>query len=284
MASETRLVDDHQVKYCDHMASGVLRLGGVAVHRTGAGPGIVLLHANGGDHRDFDAITPALARTRTVYAIDWPGHGDSDPAADVTACALADLLPSLLEALGDGPFALVGNSVGGFAALRTAITRPDLVSRLVLVDPGGFTPRTPFMFATCRLFGSERVAPMVMRQLPRLYLRRPGQDVIAVRERAMTASRLPDQVRTFAAMWRSFADPNHDGRRGAERLTVPTLLVWGKRDPVLPWLIDGRRAAKALPRATVVTMPCGHQPYIEMPEDFLNVLEEFLSEPTSASA
>ena len=269
--------------YHHRVASGVLRVGGVAVHRSGAGPGVVLLHANGGDHRDFDAIISVLARTRTVYAIDWPGHGDSDPAADVTACALADLLPGLLEALGGGPFALVGNSVGGFAALRAAITRPDLVSRLVLVDPGGFTPRTPLMFATCRLFGSERVAPTVMRQLPRLYLRRPGPNVTAVRERVVIASRSPSHVRTFAAMWRSFADPDHDGRRGAERLTVPTLLVWGKRDPVLPWLIDGRRAANALPSATVVTMPCGHQPYIEMPEAFVKVVEDFLSETTPAS-
>ena len=269
--------------YYHHMANEAFRVGGVAVHRSGAGPGVVLLHANGGDYRDFDAIIPVLARTRTVYAIDWPGHGDSDPAADVTACALADLLPSLLGALGDGPFALVGNSVGGFAALRTAIARPDLVSRLVLIDPGGFTPRTPFMFATCRLFGSERAAPTVMRHLPGLYLRRPGPDVTAVRERAMTASQSPSRVRVFAAMWRSFANPDHDGRRGAERLAVPTLLVWGKRDPVLPWLIDGRRAANALSSATVVTMPCGHQPHIEMPEHFMTVLEGFLYEATPAS-
>lgn len=270
--------------YYHRMTSGVLRVGDVAVHTTGDGPGVVLLHANGGDHRDFDSIVPALARTRTVYAIDWPGHGDSEPAAEVTACGLADLLPALLEALGDGPFALVGNSVGGFAALRTAIARPDLVSKLVLVDPGGFTPRTPFMFATCRLFGSERLAPTVMRQLPRLYLRLPTSDVAAVRERAVIASRSPSQVSAFASMWRSFSDPEHDGRSGAERLTVPTLLVWGTRDPVLPWLIDGRRAAKALPGATVVTMPCGHQPYIEMPTEFLTVLEKFLTELTAASA
>lgn len=270
--------------YSHRMTSGVLRVGDVAVHMTGAGPGVVLLHANGGDHRDFDAIVPALARTRTVYAIDWPGHGDSEPAAEVTACGLANLLPALLEALGDGPFALVGNSVGGFAALRTAIARPDLVSKLVLVDPGGFTPRTPFMFATCRLFGSERLAPTVMRQLPRVYLRLPTSDVAAVRERAVIASRSPSQVSTFASMWRSFADPEHDGRSGTERLTVPTLLVWGTRDPVLPWLIDGRRAAKALLGATVVTMPCGHQPHIEMPDEFVNLLEEFLTEPTLESA
>ena len=64
---------------------------------------------------------------------------------------------------------------------------------------------------------------------------------------------------------------------------MPTLLVWGKRDPVLPWLIDGRRAAKTLSGSQVVTMPCGHQPHIEMPEAFVKVLEDFLPETTPAS-
>jgi pimeloyl-ACP methyl ester carboxylesterase len=177
----------------------------------------------------------------------------------------------------------MGNSVGGFAALRTAITRPDLVSQLVLVDPGGFTPRSPLSLAVCRVIGSERIAPMAMRQLPRLYLRKSNSYVKSARARAVAASREPSRVSTFASMWRSFADPKHDGRAGAESLAVPTLLIWGTRDPVLPWLIDGRRATKALPRATVVTLPCGHQPYLEMPEEFIAALDAFL-EPTLGSA
>ena len=269
--------------YSALMTDRVVRVGGVTVHVTGSGPGIVLLHANGGDHRDFDSIVPTLARTRTVYAIDWPGHGDSDPTAHVTACGFADLLPSVLEGLGCGPVVLLGNSVGGFAALRTAIEHPDLVTKLVLVNPGGFTPRSPFMLATCNLFGSNRLAPTVMRQLPRLYLRRRTDAVADVRERAEIASQSPDQVATFASMWKSFTDPRHDGRRGADRLTVPTLLVWGRKDPVLPWWIDGRRAAKALPGATVVTMNCGHQAFLEMPDEFLATLDTFLAEPNAES-
>lgn len=269
--------------YSPSMTDRVVRVSGVAVHVTGSGPGIVLLHANGGDHRDFDAIVPALSRRWTVYAVDWPGHGDSDPTADVTACGFADLLPSVLEGLGCGPVVLLGNSVGGFAALRTAIERPDLVSKLVLVNPGGFTPRSPFMFATCNLFGSNRLAPTVMRQLPKLYLRRSTAGVTEVRERAAIASQSPDQVATFASMWKSFTDPCHDGRRGSDRLTVPTLLVWGKKDPVLPWWIDGRRAAKALTGASVVTMNCGHQAFVEMPDEFLDTLDTFLAEPNIGS-
>lgn len=283
-SSPNLVVPDLSVRYSCDMSSDVVRVGGVVVHVTGSGPGIVLLHANGGDHRDYEAIIPDLARKRTVYAVDWPAHGDSDPIGDVTAIGLADLLPAVLEGLDSGPVVLLGNSVGGFAALRTAIARPDQVTRLVLVNPGGFTPRTPMMLATCRLFGSKRAAPTVMRRLPQLYLRRPTPQVVAARERAVTASRSPDQVAAFASMWRSFADPRHDGRRDAGSLTVPTLLVWGKRDPVLPWLIDGRRAAKALARARVATMDCGHQAFLEVPGPFLGILEGFLADTNPDSA
>ena len=261
------------------MDTNVRHIGGVAVHVSGTGPGVVLLHANAGDHRDYAKLGAWLAHSRTVYAVDWPGHGDSGPCPDATACGFAELLPGLLDGIGAGPYALVGNSVGGFAALRTAITRPDLVSHLVLVDPGGFTPRTPVMRAACRLLGSERVAPSAMRQLPKAYLRRSTAEVRAARERAAEASRSPERVATFASLWRSFADPEHDARRDVESLAVPTLLVWGMRDPVLPWLVDGCRAARSLPSATVMTFPCGHQPYLEMPLEFAAAVSDFLGEP-----
>ncbi|NDD29440.1 MAG: alpha/beta fold hydrolase [Proteobacteria bacterium] len=256
----------------------VRHIEGVAVHVSGEGPGVVLLHANGGDHRDFDAVVAALSRSSTVYALDWPGHGDSPATESPTACGFAALLPRVLESLGPGPFALVGNSVGGFAAIRTAVERPDLVRRLVLVNPGGFTPRSPFSIGVCRLFGSERVAPTVMRLLPRLYLRHSSEAVEAVRARAVEASRVPARVRAYASMWRSFTDLLHDARRDIDAMTAPTLLIWGTHDRVLPWLIDGRRAARALPHATVVTLACGHQAFVEMPHEFLAAATPFLHE------
>jgi pimeloyl-ACP methyl ester carboxylesterase len=121
----------------------VRRVDGTAVHVSGRGPAVVLLHANGGSHHDFDAVVGTISRHATVFAVDWPGHGDSASAPAPTACGFADLLPGVLDHLGAGPYTLIGNSVGGFAALRTAARRPDLVDRLVLVDPGGFTPRSP---------------------------------------------------------------------------------------------------------------------------------------------
>lgn len=248
----------------------------VAVHSIGSGRPVVLLHANGGDHRDFDAITDELGRHATVHAIDWPGHGASDPISDPSACGFADLLPSTLEKLGQGPFTLIGNSIGGFAAVRTAARRPDLVRAVVLVNPGGFTPRWPTTFLVCRLLGSERVAPIAMRLLPRIYLRQRTSTVDAIRSAAAVASRDPQRVRTFARIWRSFTDREHDARADARGSQAPTLLIWGTRDPILPWFVDGRRARKMLAGSRVVKLPCGHQSFAEMPTQFMTVVKEFL--------
>jgi len=99
------------------MANGAapIRIRGMAVHSSGSGsgPAIVLLHANGGSSADYDAIVPVLSSHSLVHALDWPGHGDSDPVDQPTACGFAELLPQVLDALPGGPFVLVGNSVGG---------------------------------------------------------------------------------------------------------------------------------------------------------------------------
>lgn len=265
------------------MAPSTASLNGLAVHTHGSGPPIVLLHDNGGDHRDFDEIAGQLAQRATVHAIDWPGHGDSPSVDDPGACRFAELLPAVLDQLGDGPFILIGNSVGGFAALRTAAQRPDLVKALILIDPGGFTPRSPISFIACRLFGSERIAPTAMQLLPRLYLRTRTAAVHAMRQRAITASHTPGQVRTFASIWRSFAERNHDARADAAGLSMPVVLMWGTRDPVLPWLLDGRRARRALPDATIKRFPCGHQAHIELPDAFLRVVIPFLDQLDDAN-
>lgn len=248
----------------------------VAVHSTGSGEPIVLLHANGGDHRDFDAVVDRLAALHTVHAIDWPGWGDSTTTEGPTATGYAAALPHVLQSLGGGPFVLIGNSVGGFAAIRAAATHPELVRGLVLVNPGGFTPRWPGSVAVCRLIGWPRLASRAMRALPRLYLRRTTPAVAEIRHRADEMSTDPHRVEAFASVWRSFAMREHDARPHARLVAVPTLLMWGRRDPVLAWTIDGRRARRALGRAQVATFPCGHQAFAEMPDEFMAEVEPFL--------
>jgi pimeloyl-ACP methyl ester carboxylesterase len=250
--------------------------GSVEVYSSGTGPGLVLLHANGGEHRDFDAIRPPLAASYRVHAIDWPGHGSSGPVHQATSLAFAELLPSLLEALDGGPFVVIGNSIGGFAAARCAASHPDLIRALVLVSPAGCTPQWFGTDLACRIIGSRQVAPWAMRTLPRLYLRGDGDMVRTVRERARSTSINPAAQQTFRSIWNGFPEREHTLRHVAAGVNQPVLLAWGRLDPILPWLVDGRRARRWFPQADVRRFSCGHQPYVEQPKQFLDAFDSFM--------
>ena len=244
----------------------------------GSGPSLVLLHANGGDHRDFAAVIPALVESGwRVTTLDWPGHGRTPRSGPETAVGFGELLTKTLDELG-GEHVLLGNSVGGFAALYAAAHRPERVAGLVLVSPGGFSPRWIGTTLACRTLGSRRLAPAVYRNLPPLYLRDRNAGVTAAIERAEEASHSPERAEVYGSLWRSFTDPGHDGRRLAAEVRCPTLLAWGTRDPILPWQLDGRRARAALPEAQTITFRrAGHQPFIERPDEFLAGTAPFLA-------
>lgn len=260
--------------------------GAIAYERRGAGPAVVLLHGNAHDRHDYDAVIPALARELTVFAVDWPGCGESPAPAEPrasTACGLAALLPEIVAGLGAVPAILIGNSVGGFSAARLALTHPALVRALVLVDSGGFTAHNVLSRLFCRVKGTELVSRLVAERFPRFYLRRRTPTVEAMLARARTHARNPAGIAIDAAIWRSFATPEHDLRAQAAAIRVPTLLVWGRHDPVLP-LRDAEVARRALPRAGYVVLDTGHVPFAEDPEGFLAAVLPFLREALAQDA
>jgi len=270
--------------YCLHMTTSPVSTT-PHLQSQGSGPSLVLLHANGGDHRDFEAVAPRFAESGwRITTLDWPGHGQSPRSEPETAVGFGDLLVRTLDSLG-GRHVLLGNSVGGFAALHTAAHRPDLVAGLVLVSPGGFTPQWIGTTLACRAIGSRLLAPAAYRNLPRLYLRDRNAGVTAAITRAAEASRSADRAQVYASVWRSFTDRGHDGRRLAADVRCPVLLAWGTRDPILPWQLDGRRARAALPDAEIATFTgAGHQPFIERPDEFLERTAPFLAGLRTAAA
>src|SRR5580693_3476411 len=205
------------------------RVGQVAYSDAGEGPVVVLLHAALHDRRDFDAIVPNLLHDHRVIALDWPGHGDSPaPASSYapTAAAFADVLADVVTALDLPPAAFVGNSVGGFAAARLAITDPQRVSRLVLVNAGGFIA-SPVTNLYCRMLGTPAVMKRVLPRSIRSYMKASSDNDNAVQERALARANTPEGVLLTASLWRSFAAQEYDLRACADRITAPCLVIWG---------------------------------------------------------
>lgn len=257
------------------MATLTTRTGEVAYFETGAGRPVLLLHATLHDRRDFDPIVEALARRRRVIAIDWPGHGESQSADRLTGPLLADVLDDIVDELNLEDIVLIGNSVGGSAAARLAITRPGLVRALVLVNTGGFAPNNPFTAAFCRLMGTEAVTRRALPRFVRAYMKPQTSSDESIVARAVARARTDDGVRTAASVWRSFATREYDLRDRAHRIVAPTLIVWGDRDPTLSLRV-GRATQQAIPGSTLHVLHTGHVVFSSDPTAFLRVVEPFL--------
>jgi pimeloyl-ACP methyl ester carboxylesterase len=287
----------------DRMPTLTTRAGSIAYDESGDGPPLLLLAAGAHDRRDWDLVRPALASRFRTVALDWPGHGESPslPSSSLPSSSLpgtaasppgaawrssapgfADLVEDAVTALDLAPVAVIGNSVGGFAAARLAIRHPDRVSALVLVDSGGFSPVTPLSRAFCAAMGRPGFLRAVYPAFARRYLRSGDPAARRCHERAVAIARRPGSTEIVNGIWRSFAAPEHDLRAAAGRITAPTLLVWGRRDPVIPVTV-GRRLERSIPDARLAVLDAGHVPFVTHPDEFVAVAVPFLERVTSGT-
>jgi pimeloyl-ACP methyl ester carboxylesterase len=261
-----------------HLPSG-------AVHYTESGQGVplILLHANPGDSLDFAAVMPSLAQRFRVFAIDWPGYGQSavpEQIDMVNALFYYSVLRALLKKMALPPALFIGNSLGGNAAARLAIESPEMVRGLVLVSPGGFTPHNLITRTFCKIQGGRfAFSP---RFFAERYLKIRTATVNAMLERAAALQATAARTAINRAVWRSFIEPEHDLRKSASSIKAPTLLIFGKHDPVIPAHKDGAVALRSIPGARLIIMSSGHAPFAEIPEAFLAEVLPFLSRCISA--
>jgi pimeloyl-ACP methyl ester carboxylesterase len=260
------------------MPSIQTRAGRVAYSEVGSGPTVLLLHATLHDRRDFDPIVEPLARRYRTIAVDWPGHGDSDPVepnVEPSAPLFADVLEDVVDGLGLSRAVLIGNSVGGFAAARLAIHRPECVAGLLLVNTGGFVPLNALSRTFCRVLGTpavfRRAAPLFVLG----YMKAKTDSDRQIIERATAVAKTAEGVRIGSGLWRSFATPAHDLRSRAAELSMPTLIVWGKNDIAIP-LRAGRATHEAIRGSRLEILDTGHVVFSSDPDGFLAIAEPFL--------
>jgi len=248
----------------------------------GQGPVVVCLHAIGHGAGDFARLRARLRDRYRVIALDWPGQGcsgtDHEPAS---ATRYAALLTGLLDALGIADAVLVGNSIGGAAALRVAHAHPERVRALVLENPGGLADASDRMSQAAigmfvRFFAAgargARWFPAAFALYYRLVLQRSA--AAAQRRRIVAAARETAPVLTEA--WRSFARPEQDLRALGPRIACPILFAWATRDTLVP-LARSRAAIATFPAAQIMGFPAGHAAHLETPEAFEDAVERFLA-------
>jgi pimeloyl-ACP methyl ester carboxylesterase len=160
---------------------------------------------------------------------------------------------------------VVGNSVGGFSAARLAIRRPELVKGLVLIDSGGFAGRPPHVRIVCALMARPGFLRRIYPLFSARYMRARTAADRRARDAGVATTRADPGLRAVAELWRSFASPEHDLRADAQRIAAPTLVIWGRRDPVISVRL-GRRIARSITGARLVVLDTGHVPHTTDPD------------------
>jgi pimeloyl-ACP methyl ester carboxylesterase len=269
----------------------------VTYHQAGQGPVLVLLHGITSSSRTWRAVMPQLAETHTVVAPDLLGHGESaKPRGDYSLGAYASGVRDLLAALGHDRATVVGHSLGGGIAMQLAYQFPERVERLVLVNSGGLGREVSLLLRSATLPGAEYVLPLLCKPglrgaagavgglLGRVGLR-PSNDVLGVAEGFASLGE-DDARRAFLHTVRAVMDIGGQRVNATDRLYLaahlPTLIVVGERDPMIP-AAHGRAAHALLPASRLEVMPgAGHFPFNDDPAGFVAILRAFLRETEPA--
>jgi pimeloyl-ACP methyl ester carboxylesterase len=226
-----------------------------------------------------------------VVAPDLLGHGCSEKGAgDYSLGALASSLRDLLVALGHDRATIVGQSLGGGVAMQLAYQFPERCERLVLVSSGGLGREVNQLLSFLSLPGSGAVLSLacsrpVLRAIERVggLASRVGlrpAPVITELWRSYASLADEDTRRAFLRTLRAVIDRRGQAVSAANRLhiaaEVPTLIVWGGADPIIP--VEHAHEAHAAIEGSRLEIfdDVGHYPHVEAPEHFVAVLTEFI--------
>jgi len=259
----------------NNIPSKKIKVDGLDVNYYTAGQGepLVVIHGGGGDARTWSHNIEALSEKYTVYAPDLPGYGASQPLdGDYFIPELARFVDSFSDSLGLERFHLVGHSLGGGVALNYALEFPHKIRKLVLVSSLclgreiALWVRLLSVPALIRSLGALTVAvlksvkwlvKMFMEQVEYIMPLSPasmiiGGSVTTIKEQTLVlANRLSE-------------------------IMMPTLLVWGAKDPIVP-VRHAYAAAQVIPDCQLkVFENRGHNVHRDELQQFSSILSGFL--------
>lgn len=269
-------------------------------------PAAMFIHGLGGSALNWTDLMFRMRDEVNGYAVDLGGFGLSPPPrdGDMSPRAHAESVVSLIDHMGIAPVHLFGNSFGGAVALNLAARYPGLIRSLTLISPA-----LPSLYATKGNMHLPMIAiPGVGERLMPKFLQAQAAERIQMSIQANFADpqRLPQArvaeavaelekrdglpyvpevfLRTLRSLLKTYVDRGPDRPwKLAERVMAPTLLIYGRKDPLVD-ARSGHRATSVFPNAHVVVLPdSGHVAQMEHPEFVKAAWDRFIARETTVT-
>ncbi|MFJ3307068.1 alpha/beta fold hydrolase [Streptomyces sp. NPDC086549] len=238
--------------------------------RDGDGVPLVFVHGWTANRHRWDHQVAHFAEKRRVIRLDLRGHGESSGAGVRTIEELAKDVLALLDHLKVERFVLIGHSMGGMISQTIALSHPERVERMVLVNS---ISRMTYSRGRGLLMGASTLVPFklfVAANIQRAFA--PGYPREEIREYIRASADTPREVvMTLYGAMRAFDVLDRVGE-----IHTPTLVIHGYHDIQLP-LQQMLRMAKAYPDAEVRIIDAGHELPVEKPAELTSTLDRFLT-------
>lgn len=281
-------VNELKTKYTN-TASSFLLINGMEVHfRDEGDPSdslpIVLLHGTASSLHTFDAWTSVLTKTNRVVRMDLPAYGLTGPFPDgeYSIAHYTDFLKEFLSALNIKQCVLAGNSLGGEIAWNFALEQPQMIEKLILIDPAGFplnSKSVPIAFKLARTPVFKELFTFIT---PRFLVKSSVENVFY--DKSKVTNSLVDryfELTLRAGNRQAFIDrfkilENTQNYNNLKNIQQPTLILWGAEDLLIP-IEHAYKFKKSLPNSTLIILEqTGHTPMEESPLQSLEPVIEFL--------
>ncbi len=256
-------------------------------HKGAAGTPVILIHGYTSNLYTWRFNMDKLAAGGlSVWSLDLPGFGYTDKPKDFgyTLTDYADFVADFMDAAGITKATLVGNSMGGSIAMMTALAHPDRVEKLVLIDSAGY-PREEGGFLVFRLMGYPVIGEALMSFNYRWVVKQSMLSGVYYDNRFVTDDVVDSYYNVYktkngkkAPLWvgRRF-DWNDDlNEDKIKTIAVPTLIIWGSDDNLIP-VAHADLFARDIAGSRVVVLPeAGHMPHEEKADIVNGLITDFV--------
>jgi len=260
MAVKTTEIDGNKIRYLEEGTSKNT---------------LILLHGLGASAERWEDVIPLFAKKFRVIVPDLIGFGYSDkPSIDYTTDYFAEFMSKFVEKVGIKEMSIIGSSLGGQIAAEFIINQNADVKKLVLVSPSGVMKHsTPALdaYISAALYPNTDSA---LNAFQAMSGRKKIDEKIV--SGFIERMQLPNAKMAFMSTLLGLSNSKVVTEK-LQLITIPTLIVWGENDPVIPIEYAQSFISGINDCRFYKMIGCAHTPYVEKPEKFFQIVSDFLN-------